>query len=447
MTFYLFDVIIIATYIRNGTGMKTLAKRINKKIYYGWIIVIVSAIALIFSSPGQTYSISVFNSYYETQFGYSKTLLSTGYSIATTISGLLIVLVGRAIDKHGQRKMFLIVAIGLALTTLFSSFILNIWMIYISFFFLRYLGQGSMTLIPSSLVPQWFHKKRAFALSMLALGTFFAMFLVPRFNLWMIETLDWQNAWRIWGLLLLVVFVPIVFFLVINRPEDAGITMENEESDISESDALLALNKESWTLKQAIKTKDFWFIGFASVISPMVTTGITFHFFSIMSLRGIGSESAAWIIGFLAFPMLLMPFAARAFIDKTKPRYIFFITQIIILLSLVMLLFWVNNSTMAIVFILVYGLGIAIQSVTINTIYPYYFGRKYLGSIRGAATVFMVIGSALGPVQFGISYDQFGTFSYAIISMMIMTVIASVLSLLIHKPKKQNEDQIEEHFV
>jgi MFS family permease len=416
--------------------MKRLANRINKKIYYGWIIVIVSAIALFFSSPGQTYSISVFNSYYETQLGYSKTLLSTGYSIATTIGGLLIIFVGRAIDKHGQRRMFIIVSIGLALTTLFSSFVLNIWMIYISFFFLRFLGQGSMTLIPSSLVPQWFDKKRAFALSVVTFGSFFAAFLVPAFNLWMINTLNWQNAWRIWGLLLLVVFVPIAFFLVVNRPEDADINMENEDTNISKEDAVIALNKESWTLKEAIKTKDFWFIGFASIISPMFTTGLVFHFFSIMDLKNITHETSAWIIGFMAFPMLLMPFAAKLFIDKTKPRYVFFITQIMILFSMLLLMLWVKNATTAIIFILFYGLSVAIQSVTVNTIYPYYYGRKYLGSIRGATTVFMVIGSALGPVQFGVSYDQFGTFSYAIISMMIMSAIASVLSLLIHKPKK-----------
>jgi len=416
--------------------MKSIAKKINKKIYYGWVIVLVSAIALFFSSPGQTYSISVFNSYYETQLGYSKTLLSTGYSIATTISGLLIVFVGRAIDKNGQRKMFIIVAIGLALTTLFSSFVLNIWMIYISFFFLRFLGQGSLTLIPASLVPQWFDKKRAFALSMMAFGGFFAMLLIPAFNLWMINTLDWQNAWRVWGLLLLVVFLPIVFFLVVNRPEDADIPMENETTFISKEDALDALNKESWTLKEAMKTKDFWFIGFSSMIVPMFTTGLVFHFFSVMDLRNISHETAAWIIGFMAFPMILMPFAAKLFIDKTKPRYIFFTTQVIIFLAMVMLLLWVQNATAAIIFILIYGLGAAIQSVTLNTIYPYYYGRKYLGSIRGMATVFMVIGSALGPVQFAVSYDQFGTFNYAIIAMMIMTVIAAILSLLIHKPKK-----------
>ncbi|MBN2300493.1 MAG: MFS transporter [Acholeplasmataceae bacterium] len=417
--------------------MKSLAIKMNKKIYYGWVIVIVSAFALFFSSPGQTYSISVFNSYYETQLGYSKTLLSTGYSIATTISGLLIVLIGRAIDKHGQKKMFIIVGVGLALTALFSSFVLNIWMIYISFFFLRFLGQGSMTLIPASLVPQWFTKKRAFALSMMTFGGFFATLLVPAFNLWMINTLNWQNAWRIWALLLLVVFVPMVFFLVINRPEDADISMENEKTYISKEDALEALNNESWTLKEAMKTKDFWFIGFSSMIVPMFTTGFVFHFFSIMDLRNISHESAAWIIGFMAFPMLFMPFAAKLFIDRTKPKYIFFITQIMVLISMLILLLWVDSVSSAIIFILIYGLGAAIQSVTLNTIYPFYYGRKYLGSIRGMATVFMVIGSALGPLQFAISFEQFGTFNYAILIMMVMTTIAGLLSLLIRKPDKK----------
>jgi hypothetical protein len=33
---------------------------IQQKLYYGWIIVLVSAFALFFSAPGQTYSISIF---------------------------------------------------------------------------------------------------------------------------------------------------------------------------------------------------------------------------------------------------------------------------------------------------------------------------------------------------------------------------------------------------
>ncbi|MDO9629828.1 MAG: MFS transporter [Acholeplasmataceae bacterium] len=417
--------------------MRPYVAKINKRIYYGWMIVLVAALSMFFSSPGQTYSISVFNAIYENELGYTKTMLSTGYSIATTFSGLLIVLIGRATDKVGHKKMYIIVTIMLAVAAFFSSMVMNIWMIYISFFLLRFFGQGSLTLLPSSLVPQWFEKKRAFALSLMILGSFFGALIVPRLNLWLIETFEWQNAWRIWGISLLVVLLPIVILFVFNKPHEIGISMENEPNQLSEEDQEIALDKESWKLSEALKTKEFWFIGIMSMIVPMFTTGFTFHFYSIMNSRSVENETAAWIIGLMAFPILLMPFVARAFIDKTKPKYVFALTQVMILISMTMLLFWVNNAGTALIFVLFYGLAGAVQAVTLNTVWPLYFGRKYLGSIRGMTTVFMVIGSALGPLPFGVSFDQYGSFNPAIVAMMIFTVVAILLSLLINKPEKK----------
>jgi len=417
--------------------MKPYVLKINKKIYYGWMIVLIAAISLFFSSPGQTYSISVFNAVYENELGYTKTMLSTGYSIATTLSGLLIVLIGKATDKIGHKKMYIIVTIMLAFAAFFSSMVMSIWMIYISFFLLRFFGQGSMTLIPSSLVPQWFEKKRAFALSIMVMGSFLGTLLVPRLNLWLIQTFEWQNAWRIWGISLLVILLPLILLFIYNKPHEIGIQMENEPSNLSEADQIIAIDKESWTLSEALKTKEFWFIGVMSMIVPMFTTGVTFHFYSIMGSRSVGNETAAWIIGLVAFPIVFMPFVAKAFIDKTKPKYVFALTQIMILFSMVMLLLWVSNAGTAIFFILFYGLAAAVQSVTLNTVWPLYFGRKYLGSIRGMTTVFMVIGSALGPLPFGVSYDQFGSFNPAILAMMVFTVVTIFFSILISKPSKK----------
>jgi len=92
-------------------------------------------------------------------------------------------------------------------------------------------------------------------------------------------------------------------------------------------------------------------------------------------------------------------------------------------------------------FILFYGLAVSIQSVALNTLWPNYFGRKYLGSIRGAATVFMVLGSALGPLPFGVVFDQTQSFVPVILGMMVMTIGAIGLTLFIKKPtKKDNPD-------
>ncbi len=418
--------------------MKTMALRLNKKAYYGWVIVVVSALALAFSAPGQTYSISIFINIYETELGYSKTMLSTGYSIATTASGLLLIFMGKLTDRFGQRTMMIIVVILLALTTFYNSFIMNIYMVFVGFFLLRYFGQGSMTLIPNSLVPQWFEKRRAFAISLSGFGNLLSTLIVPVFNVWLIHNLEWQNAWRFWGVALLIVFLPIVIIFVINRPEDIGLKMENDTDGPEDVEASLRhMEMTSWTLKEALHTKEFWFVGLMSLVVPMFSTGITFHWIEMMAMRNVGRTEAAIIVGLLALPFAVMPFIARAVIDRFPVKNVFMVTLSMILASMGWLLYFVEGAPTAIMFVLFYGFAVSVQAVALNTLWPNYFGRKYLGSIRGASTVFMVIGSALGPLPFGVVFDRVGSFNPVIIGMMIMTVAAIFLAFLIKKPEKK----------
>ncbi|MFO7969443.1 MAG: MFS transporter [Candidatus Izemoplasmatales bacterium] len=425
--------------------MKRLILKINKYVYYGWIIVLISGITFFMSAPGQTYSISVFINAYETEFDYSSTLISSAYSIATTISGILLIFMGRAVDKYGQKRMLIIAGILLAGAALFNSFISGIVMIFFGFFLLRYFGQGSMTLIPNSLVPQWFEKKRALAISLSTIGGLLATLLIPSFNYWLISEIGWQNAWRIWSLILIIAFIPLVVMFVINRPEDIGLTVENEKfsSEKAIKQAIEKTNRESFTLKEAIKTKEFWFVGFISMVPSMFSTGITFHFFSIMELRNVSNEVAAMIIGLIALPAFLIPFIARPVIDKYKVKYILSITLSMTIISMFFLMFGVTNQFFAIGFILFYGLGVAIQAVSVNVIWPNYFGRNNLGSIRGAATVFMVLGSALGPLPFGASYDITGNYNVAILSMIVFTSITLAFSFFIKKPKREYKESFD----
>jgi len=419
--------------------MRTLAQKINKKIYYGWMMVFMSALGLFFSAPGQTYSISVFINAYRAEFGYSSSLMSLGYLIATVASGCLLVLMGKLVDRFGQRAMMVAVGIALALTAFYNAYVMNIAMIFVGFFLLRYFGQGSMTLIPHSLVPQWFEKKRAFALSLETYGALIATLTVPAFNYWLISQVGWENAWRFWGFALLIIFVPLAFITVVNRPEDINLSMDNEKNgpDFDVEAALAKLENESFTLHEALRTKEFWFIGLMSIIVPMFSTGVTFHFFEMMGQRNVAEQQASFIIGLIAVPSFFMPIAARALVDRYKPKHIFLLTQALFLVSMAWLAFFVNGATSATVLMLFYGSAVAVQIVTLNTIWPTYFGRKYLASIRGAGTVFMVLATALGPLPLGLSFDFFGTYNYAIIGMMGLTVFAMFMAASIDKPVKK----------
>lgn len=418
--------------------MRTIVLKMNKGFYYGWVIVVLSAMTFFLSAPGQTYSISVFINVYKEEFGYSSTLISSAYSLATIISGFSLIFMGKAIDKFGVRKTLIFVTIMLGITTFYNSFVSSIYMIFFGFILLRYFGQGSMTLIPSTLVPQWFEKKRAFAISIATIGGLLAMLVVPSLNLWMINTIGWENAWRIWGLILIIGFVPIVILFASNKPEDIGITIENDAPSTKENieKALLKMDKTSFSLTEAIKLKEFWFVGIISMIPAMFSTALAFHFFTIMDLRSISNETAAWVLGFMALPAFIMPVVSKLIVDRYPDRHILTSTLAMTILSMIFLIFGITNAATAIGFIIFYGFAVAVQSLTTNVIWPNYFGRKHLGSIRGAATVFMVLGSALGPLPFAIAYDNTGRYTIAIIGMIIFTSSALLMSIFIKKPKK-----------
>ncbi|WP_208108989.1 MULTISPECIES: hypothetical protein [Halanaerobium] len=70
-------------------NLKREKEPIKTEFYYGWVVLVMAALAYFFSGPGQTYSISIFIDHYIENFGWSRSLVSTLYSAGTLVSGLV----------------------------------------------------------------------------------------------------------------------------------------------------------------------------------------------------------------------------------------------------------------------------------------------------------------------------------------------------------------------
>ena len=125
--------------------------------------------------------------------------------------------------------MTTVVAILLGLACLWNSFVSGPIMLFIGFFMIRLFGQGSMTLLPQTLVPQWFIKQRGRAFSLMTLGIFISAAVLPPLNIWMIQTWNWSAAWRVWFVLLIFFYAPIAYFLIRNKPEVIGLLPDNAQ--------------------------------------------------------------------------------------------------------------------------------------------------------------------------------------------------------------------------
>ncbi len=435
-------------------------------VYYGWIILAISATSMFFSGPGQTYSISVFIDYYINDFGLSRSLVSSIYSFATLLSGCLLFIMGRMIDRFGHRKVTFIVALMLGFTCLWNSFIVGPIMLFIGFFMLRYWGQGSLVLLPSTLVPQWFIKQRGRAFSFLNIGGFMGALSIPALNTWLIYTWGWPTTWRIWAVVIILGFAPLAYYLIRNKPEDMGLlpdspsgrelprvqyqtmsqtpnkstdhsTHQSTDQSTDESSAPPgdpSIVEESWTLGEAIRTRAFWFILISVCVPSMVGTGIIFHLFSIFSENGLSRAAAPLVLGIMPFASFATSFVGGFLIERFKLHYILALAFIGYTGSMIVLLFSFSLFT-AILFAIAIGASNGFIAVGQGVVWPNYYGRKHIGSIKSIVMTALVIASALGPLPFGVAFDYFQSYTEIIILMTMAPTIADLLMAISPPPK------------
>lgn len=410
----------------------------NSPFFYGWVIVFVGAMGLFFSGPGQTYSVSIFINYYIEEFGWSRSLISTFYSTATLVAGFVLPFIGKLIDKKGHRKTIVFIATMLGLTTFWMSFVFNPLMLVIGFFFLRLFGQGSMTLLPQTLVPQWFIKQRGLALSLMGLGGVISSALIPSLNNQLILSNGATFTWRFWGFLLIFLMAPFGWFLIRNTPEDIGHLPDNMHSK-KKLKKMKELNKKeekdehSWTLKESMTTRVFWFMLFCMIIPSMINTGITFHIVSIIQEKGFSSTYAAFLLSLAAMIQFPFTFLAGYISDKFKINRVKAFNYLFLLVAMLIITF--SKSELILLFYsLSHGIFMAFDSVSTGVLWPNYFGRKNLGSIRGVAMTTMVIGSSLGPLPFGFAFDFFSGYTEIMLLMMIFPILGFFAALLSPAP-------------
>jgi len=410
----------------------------KQSFFYGWIIVGISALAAFFTSPGQTYSVSAFIDSYIAEFGWSRAQVSAMYSTGCLAAGLFMGVVGRLFDRHGYRIMTTLGAIAFGIVCLGMSFATSLIVLAFGFMAIRVLGPGLLGISSSTLPPQWFITKKGKALSIVAIGGTVSLALTPLINTWLIGSFGWRIGWRFWAIILCGIMAPIAYLYIRNQPEDVGLWPDNQkvlESPISTIDATMA-HEEAWTANEAMRTRSFWFLLYCRIIPSAILTGLVFHQYSMMNEVGLSAEIAALSLSSMAIVNLPIVLISGPIADRIPPRYLIALAQFIQFVVLVVILN-VHSVSMAIIYGGLLGVVLGLTTIGGSVIWPEYFGRRYLGSITGITMTAGVIGSAIGPLPFGLAYDLFGGYQEILIIFMIFPLLATVAALLASAPRKK----------
>ncbi|MSQ33146.1 MAG: hypothetical protein EXR60_01810 [Dehalococcoidia bacterium] len=99
------------------------------------------------------------------------------------------------------------------------------------------------------------------------------------------------------------------------------------------------------------------------------------------------------------------------------------------------ILFNVHSATAAFAYGATAGVTMGAMPVVQNLLWPEYFGRAALGTIRGSFAPIGALSSGFGPFLGGALFDATGSYSIAIIIIIIATSAAAVLMFLARPPR------------
>ncbi len=369
-------------------------------------------------------------------FGLDRTAVSSLYGAGTFAASLSLTWVGRQIDLWGNRRVGLVIGALFGIVLLLCSLINGPIMLFFAFAGMRGLGQGSLPLVSSTAVANWFRYRRGRMMSLLALS--FALFQGIYVNVArvLLETMDWRQVFIVLAAGVAALAVPTFGLLMRNRPENYGLSPDKDLPVKTQANTKEQGAEDNWTLKEALCTPILWIFVVSRMLPSAWGTGLILHQVSIFADLDhsvqVATETFALISLFTAGASLL----AGYLIDRVKPSYVVAL-QMLALLAASLLAMTMRETWLLIMYALAFGLGMGIGYVFDGAVWPNLFGRQFQGEIRGFVYTASVIGSAIGPALFGLSYDYAGGYDLALWAGAGLCLVVLALALAAPSPKRR----------
>jgi predicted MFS family arabinose efflux permease len=392
---------------------------LNKKI------IIFGFIFTFFSSFGQSFFLGLFNAPIRNELGITHGQFGSIYATATIFSSLLFIWAGKKIDDFRLLNYSYFVIILLFFSTLFFSFINNIYFLAVGIFLMRFSGQGLMSHTSSTAISRYFEKSRGKALSAIWFGLSSAEFILPVLIIYFLTIYSWRSVWQGISIMVILILPLIINFTIKN------INFESREENFENK---LKIKIKSWKRNEVLKDYRFYIISSNMLAMPWIFTGMAVYqsFISDSKLWEAYTIPKAFMVYSIASIITL--FSSGYLVDKFTSRKLIPIMNIPLLLAM-FVLFYSKQEISAYFFLGLVGISNGFGNILGSSTWAEIYGVKYIGSIKALTTAFMVFSTALGTAVFGILIDKSFTIeniaficgSYIVVSISILILFRKTL--------------------
>ena len=375
--------------------------------FYGWMILFWGIVGILLSVPGQTTGVAAFIEPLINDLGISRFEISMAYGIGTFCSSFLITPSGKLFDRIGARWMgfgsclilgFVLLALSQTeyliqvIAPILPEEIGLMGLLAVLFFALRLSGQGVLTMSSRNMVMKWFDHHRGLVSGISGAAVAFGFSYTPSIFSNMISVRGWAGTWFLLGLLLFLIFAPLLLLFFRDNPEASGLVPDG----IPCASNARKEARRQFTLPEARRTLSFWAFTITLSLQALVLTANTFHIESIFTLAGMDGAK-----GFATFPPIAFISVAVTLLggwlsDRIELRWLLTVMLVAMVINLIGLA-WLAPGWPIVCLIIGGGMANGLFGILMSVTWPHFFGRQHLGAVSGFCMTFMVIFSAIGP--------------------------------------------------
>jgi MFS family permease len=402
----------------------------SRRLFYGWWIVLACGAIQILGSGCFYYGLGAFFLPLTAEFGWSRALTSSAFSLYRLEGGVVEPIVGFAFDRIGPRRL---IALGVTLAGAgfvifsridsFAGFVVAVVVMATGFS----CGFGSVGM---ATVANWFNRRRTIALGLLMTGAGIGGSMVPVLA-WTIESQGWRTAALVVGCLIFGAGLPLSF-LVRHRPEELGLRPDGEKAGVSRR-GLGAPSRSrpveaSAPVRDALRSRAFWLIAVASSLAMVAQSALIVHAIPHLTGVGLAATSAAGVVA----AMTLISIGGRIGFgwvgDRFEKRKV--MAALYGLQACGLLVFAVVDEPWQVIpFLCLYAPSYGGTIPLRPSLQAEQFGRGSFGAIQGLLNSCSSVAAMLGPVLAGWVFDVSATYRPAFLALAIVAGLAAPVIL------------------
>ncbi len=396
------------------------------RLFYGWVVVGLSAVGLFLGAPIVVFSFSVFFKPMVADFHASRAAVSFAFSLANTAGALSIPGVGIAIDRFGAKRVIVV-------STFFYGLVLcaalwvgsSLWQLYLFYALLNIAMTAGAAPVPYGVViSHWFNRYRGLALALAMMGIGIGSVIAPVLAQRLISMVGWRSAFAVFGGVTLLVPLPVLAAWLQNDPEQRGLHPDGEEKPTALHLQPQAKTGMSW--HEIWHSPTFWLLLCIFSLAGASVHGVALHMAAIFTDRGVSAARAATATSLVGAAVIVGRLGSGYLLDRMFAPRVAILFYSATVLGIALLCTGVNgNLALAASFLSGLGMGAEVESMAYMV--SRYFGLAAFGTSYGVAFgAFMISGSA-GVLLMGAGYDRFHSYTVPLASFFVAMVLAVIL--------------------